>query len=272
MLRQRVLVTLVLLPVGLAVFAAGGWVFAAAMALVLGLAAREYAGLFRQAGLRPSAVLLILGTAGLVLARHAFGFEHSVALLAGLALAVMTWHLVDFERGAPRSGTDFGVTLGGIVYLGVVGGYLVSLRDLPEGLWWLLLSLPVVWIGDSAAYFVGRAYGRHKMAPRLSPKKSWEGYAAGVIAAALAGAGLAAIYNNLLHLSSSVTVAAGFALGLVLGLLTTLGDVGISMMKREMQVKDTGTLLPGHGGVLDRIDSWLWAGVLGYYLALLLTS
>jgi phosphatidate cytidylyltransferase len=128
----------------------------------------------------------------------------------------------------------------------------------------------VVWIGDSAAYFVGRAYGRHKMAPRLSPKKSWEGYAAGVIAAALAGAGLAAIYNNVLHLSPSVTVTAGLVLGLVLGLITTLGDVGISMMKREMQVKDTGTLLPGHGGVLDRIDSWLWAGVLGYYLALVL--
>jgi phosphatidate cytidylyltransferase len=110
------------------------------------------------------------------------------------------------------------------------------------------------------------------MSPRLSPKKSWEGYAAGVAGAALAGAGLAALYANVLHRAPTVTPVAGLVLGLVLGLVTPLGDVGISMMKREMLVKDTGNLLPGHGGVLDRIDSWLWAGVLGYYLALVLAT
>jgi phosphatidate cytidylyltransferase len=270
MLRQRVLVTVVLLPVGLWIFALGGWIFAAAMALVLALAAGEYARLFQHGGLRPSAVLLIGGSALLVLARQARGFDETPALLAGLALAAMTWHLIDFERGAPHSGTDFGVTLGGIVYLGLIGAYLVSLRNLPDGLWWLLISLPAVWIGDSAAYFVGRTYGRHKMAPRLSPKKSWEGLAAGVAAAGVAGAGLAALMTGVFHQAPTVTVGAGLILGLVLGLVTPLGDVGISMMKREMLVKDTGNLLPGHGGVLDRIDSWLWAGVLGYYLALVL--
>jgi phosphatidate cytidylyltransferase len=272
MLRQRALVTVVLLPIGLWIFAIAGWVFAVAMALVVGLAAREYALLFRHGGLRPSAVLLVGGAAALVLARQARGFEDTPALLTVLALAAMTWHLADFERGAPHSGTDFGVTLGGITYLGLVGAYLVSLRNLPDGLWWLLISLPAVWIGDSAAYFIGRAYGRHKMAPRLSPKKSWEGYGAGVIGAALAGAGLAALYRFGFHQAPTVTVAAGLVLGLVIGLVTPLGDVGISMMKREMLVKDTGRLLPGHGGVLDRIDSWLWAGVLGYYLALVLAA
>ena len=272
MLRQRVLVTVVLLPLGLWIFALGGWIFAVAIAGVLALAARELAGLFRRGGLRPSAFLLVAGAAALVLARQARGFDDSAALLAVLALAAMTWHVVDFERGAPHSGTDFVVTLGGVSYLGLVGAYLVSLRNLPDGLWWLLISLPAVWIGDSAAYFVGRAYGRHKMAPRLSPKKSWEGYAAGIVGATLAGTGLAAFYTGVFHHQApSVTVTAGLALGLVLGVLTPLGDVGISMMKREMQVKDTGTLLPGHGGALDRIDSWLWAGVLGYYLALLLS-
>lgn len=270
MLRQRVLVTVVLLPVGLWIFALGGWVFAGAMALVLALAAREYAGLFRRGGLRPSAVLLVGGVAALVLARQARGFDGGAALLAGLALAAMTWHLVDFERGAPHSGTDFGITLGGIAYLGLVGAYLVSLRNLPDGLWWLLISLPAVWVGDSAAYFVGRAYGRHKMAPRLSPKKSWEGYVAGIVGAALAGAGLAALYTGAFHQAPTVTATAGLILGLALGLVTPLGDLGVSMLKREMQVKDSGRLLPGHGGALDRTDSWLWAGVLGYYLARLL--
>ena len=272
MLRQRLLVVAVLLPVGLWIFARGGGIFAAAMALVIGLAAREYAILFGRGGQRPSMPILVVGSAGLVLARQAWGFEPTAALLAAAALLGMTWHLVDFERGAPRSGTDFGLTLGGVAYLGVVGAYLVSLRNLEDGLWWLLISLPSVWIGDSAAYFVGRAYGRHKMSPRLSPKKSWEGYVAGVVAAALSGAGLAALFARWPGQVTSVTPADGVILGLALGVLTPLGDLGISMMKREFQVKDTGSLLPGHGGVLDRIDSWLWAVVLGYYLARLLAG
>jgi phosphatidate cytidylyltransferase len=272
MLRQRVLVVAVLLPVGLWVFARGGWVYAIAVALILGLAAREYAGLFRIRGLRAATILLVAMCAGLPLARQAWGLAYTEGLLSLAALAALTWHLVDFERGAPTSGTDFAVTLSGIVYLGFVGSYLVSLRALPEGLWWLLLALPCVWIGDSAAYFVGKAIGRHKMAPRLSPKKSWEGYFAGVAAAGASGACLAALYGSLGWSGAAITPLLGLWLGLILGLLTPLGDLGISMIKREMQVKDTGHLLPGHGGVLDRIDSWLWAGVLGYYLVLLLAG
>lgn len=272
MLRQRVLVVLVLLPVGMWIFSIGGWVFAAAMALVLALAADEYARLFRIGGGRPAAPMLVVATAALVLARHAWGFANSDVLLALAALAAMTWHLVDFERGAQASGTDFGLTLGGITYLGFVGAYLVSLRDLPEGLGWLLIALPAVWIGDSAAYFIGRAIGRHKMAPRLSPNKSWEGYAAGVGGAAIAGAALAWIYLALGGAGVDVTPVRGLIVGFVLGVITPLGDLGISMMKRQFQVKDTGSLLPGHGGVLDRIDSWLWAAVLGYYLAVGLSA
>ncbi len=272
MLRQRILVVAVLLPVGLWVFAAGGWIFAGAMALVVGLASVEFARLFGRDGRRPSMAILVAGSAGLVLAREAFGFDPTAPILAAVALVAMTWHLLDFERGAPRSGTDFGLTLGGVAYLGVVGAYLVSLRNLEAGLWWLLISLPSVWIGDSAAYFLGRAYGRHKMAPRLSPKKSWEGYAAGVAAAGLVGAALAAAFVRWAGPNLPFTPTDGLILGLVLGWLTPLGDLGISMMKREFQVKDTGSLLPGHGGVLDRIDSWLWAGILGYYLALLLAG
>jgi phosphatidate cytidylyltransferase len=186
MLRQRVLVTLVLLPVGLWIFAIGGWLFAAAMALVVGLAGREYARLFRTGGLRPSALLLVVGSAALVLARQASGFDGSPVLLAALALVSLTWHLVDYERGASRSGTDFGVTLGGVVYLGWIGAYLVSLRGLPDGLWWLLISLPAVWIGDSAAYS-SVAVGRHKMALRLSPRNPGKATLR-VVGAALAGA------------------------------------------------------------------------------------
>jgi phosphatidate cytidylyltransferase len=272
MLRQRVLVAAVLLPVGLWVVAIGGWPYAALVAVFLTLAAGEFALLFRRSGFRPSRPLVMLGAGGLALARQAWGFDRAMELLAGIALAAMAWHLVDYERGAERSGSDFCLSLGGIAYLGGVGAFLVSLRNLPDGLAWLLVCLAAVWIGDSAAYFIGTAWGRHKMAPRLSPNKSWEGYSSGIAAGGLAGAGLAGLFSRWPVAAPSLELRDGLVVGLALAALTPLGDLGISMIKRETQVKDSGNLLPGHGGALDRVDSWLWAGVLGYYLALLLSA
>ena len=272
MLRQRVLVVLVLLPIGLVVILAGGWWFAAGIALVLGLAAFEFGRLFRSGGQRPSMPLLVAFAAAFALARHLWGFGGSPELLAAVCLLGMTWHLVDYERGAPASATDMAITFGGILYLGWLGGYFVSLRDLPDGAWWLLLALPTVWLADSGAYFVGRRFGRHKLAPRLSPKKTWEGYVAGIVTGAISGALLALAWATWAATPAYFTWLNGLVIGTVLAVLTTLGDIGISMIKRQVQVKDSGALLPGHGGVLDRIDSWLWAGVLGYYLALWLTA
>ena len=97
----------------------------------------------------------MFGVVGLVVARFEFEADQTALLLAVVALLSMTWHLVDYERGAPRSGTDFAVTLAGIMYLGWIGAYLISLRSLPEGQWWVLIALPVVWIADSAAYLLG---------------------------------------------------------------------------------------------------------------------
>jgi phosphatidate cytidylyltransferase len=266
MLRDRTAVALILLPLVLWVVADGGWLYLAAVAAALALAAVEWGLLFRRAGLRPSLPLLVGGVMALALERFVGGVSAG-GLLAGLCLAAMTWHLIDYERGATRSGTDFSVTLAGMIYLGWIGSYLVSLRRMPDGEWWFLLALPCVWLGDSAAYFVGRALGRHKLTPRLSPKKTWEGYLAGVVAAMAAGAALGAIWRIGAGAASPIGPGSGLAMGAVIGVLTPLGDVGISMVKREIQVKDSGNLLPGHGGALDRLDSWLWAGVLGYYVA-----
>ena len=250
MLRERIVVVVILLPTAFAIIAAGEWIFAAGVALVLGLAAAEYAALFRAHGLAPSTPLLVAGVAALTLGRQVDGFVSGPAILAGAGLALMTWHLIDYERGAGRSGTDFAVGLGGVAYLGWVGAYLVSLRSLPDGLWWLLTALPAVWIGDSAAYFIGRAIGRRRLAPRLSPKKTWEGYLAGVVGAAAAGAGFAALWTVAAP-AGEVSAARGLILGAVMGILTPLGDLGISMIKREVQIKDSGAILPGHGGALS---------------------
>jgi phosphatidate cytidylyltransferase len=194
------------------------------------------------------------------------GFQSGPFLLSLLVLASMAYHLLMYERGRDQAGTDFGVTVAGILYFGWIGGYLIDLRNLPEGMWWVLLVLPSVWLADTGAYLVGSRFGRHKLSPRLSPKKSWEGYLAG-IACAILGAPLLALGFQALGASPVVITPQRSAwLGGVLSVLTLLGDLGESMIKRQVGAKDSGKLLPGHGGVFDRIDSWLWAGVLGFYV------
>lgn len=267
MLKERIAIALLLLPLLLWVIADGSWLYATGVSLVLGLAAAEYGMLFRSHGLRPALPLLVAGVVVLSFSRFLSGFEQAPLILAVVCLGSMTWHLVDFERGAPRSGTDFAVTLGGILYLGWIGSYLVSLRRLPDGEWWLLLALPSVWLADSFAYMIGRAYGRHRLSPRLSPKKSWEGYLAGVVGGALAGVLFGLLWGVAAGPGSGINARTGLILGATVSILAPLGDLGESMIKREIGVKDSGNLLPGHGGALDRIDSWLWAGVLGFYLA-----
>jgi len=262
MLRQRIIVTLLFLPIIILLIIRGGWPYVAGVSLALGLAANEFGQLFRRVDLRPSIPLLVAGAIALVIARFQLDSEKTNLLLAGIGLLSMTWHLVDYERGATRSGTDFAVTLAGIFYLGWIGAYLVELRLLPEGQWWVLIALPVVWIGDTAAYLVGKRYGRRPLAHRLSPNKTWEGYLSGVLTGTLAGAGLASLFGTL---GGEVEVAGGTLVGFLVASIAPLGDLGISMFKREMNVKDTGKLLSAHGGALDRVDSWLWAGVLAFY-------
>jgi phosphatidate cytidylyltransferase len=272
MLRERVLVALVLIPIGALIIYLGGWVFGIAIALILALAAWEYGGLFRKAGLRPAMPLLVIGAAVLAITRNAFGFTYAPIVLSAICLFAMSWHIVDFEKGAPRSGTDLAITLSGVVYVGWLGAYLISLRQLPGGLWWFLIAYPALWLADSAAYFFGKAFGRHRMTPRLSPNKSWEGYGAGVIAGTITGALVAIAWGYISNPGIDMLVWRGVIIGGIVSILAPLGDLGISMFKRELDVKDTGKLLPGHGGVLDRIDSWLWAGVIAFYLVYLLAE
>ena len=266
MLRERVLVAIVLIPIGGWIIFDGGWIFGVAFSLVLALAAWEYGAIYRGAGFRPALPILFAGALVLGLLRYAFGFQFAPLALVSASLLSMTWHSIDFERGAARSGTDLALTLGGFLYIGWVGAYMISLRGLPDGLAWFLIVLPSLWIADSSAYFFGRAFGRHRMAPRLSPKKSWEGYLAGIVLGALGGALLALIIQRFLPTPFDGTVQQAFVIAGLVAVLAPIGDLGISMIKRELEVKDTGRLLPGHGGVLDRIDSWIWAGALGFYL------
>lgn len=266
MLVSRLLVTIVLLPVGLLIIAYGGIPYALLVTIFMGLAAWEYARLFQAGGLRPAGVLILLGAILFVVGRALDGFESAALILSSLVLVSMVYHLVAYEHGRDQAGTDFGITLSGALYVGWLGAYLISLRDLPLGKWWVLVVLPGVWLADSGAYFIGRSFGRHKLTPRLSPKKTWEGYLGGVITATLGSALLAAVWAIGAGPGTAITPWNGALIGFFLGGLTPLGDLGESMIKRQFGIKDSSNLLPGHGGIFDRVDSWLWAGVIGYYL------
>lgn len=266
MLVKRVLVTAVLLPIGLVLIYLGGWFYAGFVTLMLSLAAFEYVNLFRAAGLQPAGILVVGGTILLVAGRQFSGFQSAPWMISLLVMASMAYHLIRYEQGRDRAATDFNITLGGALYLGWIGGYLISLRSLPDGLWWVLLVLPAVWLADSGAYFIGSKFGRHKMTSRLSPKKSWEGYLGGIAVSTIGTPLLAALWSNTVNLNAAFNPLNGAILGLAISTLTIFGDLGASMIKRQVGWKDSGTLLPGHGGVFDRIDSWLWAGVIGFYV------
>ncbi|MBI4769414.1 MAG: phosphatidate cytidylyltransferase [Chloroflexi bacterium] len=259
MFRDRLAVSILLIPVALWVVDMGGMLYTLCLMGIFALAGREYVHLFRRGGLRPALPVVTGGVAALIL------------LLTLLAVTALGWHVVDYERGAPASGTDFAVTLGGVVYLGLMSSYLIALRQLPDGKWWVLMVLPGVWMVDSGAYTIGSNFGRHKMAPRLSPRKTWEGFAGGVVWGVFFTALFSAVWQAGAGPASQVTALNGALMGGVLGLVTPLGDVGISMLKRQFSLKDSGALLAGHGGALDRTDSWMVAALVGYWMAVWLT-
>lgn len=263
---QRGLVIVLLLPIGLVVvWQDGGW-YAALIMLILSLAAWEYASLFRLSGYQPARALIVASAALLSLGRYLNGFESGPWMLSLLLLLSMVYHLMTYERGRDQAATDFSITVGGILYLGWIGAYFVSLRQLPNGKEWLLLVLSAVWAADTGAYLIGSRFGRRALSPRLSPKKTWEGYLAGIFTGVLGAALVGHLWSQQMGAGSAISTQSGALMGLVMGVLPTLGDLGASMVKRQAGAKDSGKLLPGHGGMFDRIDSWLWAAVIGYYL------
>ncbi|MBI5838513.1 MAG: phosphatidate cytidylyltransferase [Chloroflexi bacterium] len=263
-MRRRVITALGLALIGLPAILLGGIYYLLLMGVFITGAALEYVHMFRSVKFEPQLQITVGGTALILVARMFFP-EAAMPVFAATILAALAYHLISYERGRDKAALDFGATVGGLVYIGWVGAYLLDLRNLPDGGWWFMLVMPSVWLADSGAYSIGSAYGKHKMAPRLSPKKSWEGYAASVFTGAIGGAFFAYAYANFGNLAGVITPLQGGLLGLILGALTPLGDLGESMFKRQSGLKDSSDIIPGHGGFFDRIDSWLWGAVIGYY-------
>ena len=281
-LRSRLLVAAVGLPLGLFTTYQGGWLLAIVMAVVAALSAREfYALAAAKAGNPlswygvPAAALLVLMAAY----DRAFTVwaDHALALL--LLLGLLTFTTVVFSRRLEEGPLlSAAATVSGTLYTGGTLSFTMFLYHLPEtrgtvsatpweGTLLVLFPVAVTWAGDSMAYFAGKRFGRTKLVPRVSPGKTVEGGIGGLAGAVLVGALAGWLMQGFGNYPLSPLL--GGSIGLVLGVGGQLGDLAESVLKREAGVKDSGTLLRGHGGTLDRFDGLFFTIPMAYGLILL---
>ena len=272
-MRTRVLSAVVLVPLVVGAVYIGGWIWAAVVTAAAVIATYEGFGMARAAGHRPDTWLGLCLGGGLALTGA--WPEHDLVRLA-LAAGVIGAFLAQMLRAAEdRSLGDWTATLVFPVMAGVLCSYLILIRNMDDGLLWTLLALVLIWVNDSAAYLGGRGFGRSPFFASLSPKKTLEGAICGTIATVAVGLltpAIATLGPDFLAPLADLPALGVAALGLLVSIAGPAGDLSQSFIKRQVGVKDSGNLIPGHGGVLDRLDSLLFAAPVVYYAAMLLAG
>ena len=253
---SRIVVTVALLPVVLGLVWLGGWWVVALAAVVGAIALHEYFGMIRE--LRPLALAGFAGFGLLLLGVQLGGIEW---MLAGyLATFGLGFLLYLVARTRTSATVAVGSTVLGAGWIGLGLGHLVLLRGLAEhGQLAAFTVILAVFAADTMAYFTGRLVGRHRLAPTLSPGKTWEGFVSGTATAVFVA--FVALYKT-----GFVDGWRSIVLGGTIALSAAVGDLFESALKRDVHVKDSGSLLAGHGGMLDRIDALLFAGIASYYV------
>lgn len=252
MLRWRLLTAAVVAPIVLAAIALGGWAILAAVLATIALAAYELAGALKPlpfpatfgAGVLPVLLVVPFGTSG---------------ILVGATLG-LPWALF-WIAGRPESRTLKALLalLLMTLWVGVPLAHLGLIEELPSGKYLLLAAVVGPWISDAGAYFAGRIFGRHPLFPNLSPKKTVEGGLGGLLLTVLA-------VGYFVHELLGLALVEALLLGLAVSVFSQAGDLFESTLKRLLDLKDLGRILPGHGGILDRIDSLLFTAPAIYYL------
>jgi len=261
MLKQRVITGLWGIPLLIAAvwFAQPLPWFTVLVAIWGLLAVFEFYNIVAGAKAPPLTYFGLIWTLLFILSPHLnYAFTIPLLLTSAVVLSLL-WLLLRPQKEGAFIGWAW--TIAGILYVGWLLSHFVALRGLDEGRNWVFLALFATFGSDTAAFFAGRALGRHHLAPGISPGKTWEGAIAGILGAI--------IVSLLFTIPSPLSLPLGYGQAIVLGLLVSLfgqlGDLIESLLKRNMGVKDSGRLLPGHGGALDRIDSVVFAGVVVYY-------
>ncbi|HET9224271.1 MAG TPA: phosphatidate cytidylyltransferase [Roseiflexaceae bacterium] len=277
-LASRVLSALVLLPVIALLVWWSIWPVVVAVVAATFIGLLELYSAFTAGGYRPHTALGIgIGLAVVLAVALRLVISYDLLPLV-LTLAIMVSLIAAlFRRNQEGALPAWALTVAGALYIGWLLSHFIMLRALDKpllpapltplriepGAAWVYLTLAITFLQDTTAYFVGRSLGRHKLAPTLSPKKTWEGAAGGMIGAIVGS--LACV----LLLGLPISLGAGVVLGVVGGIVGPLGDLAESLIKRQVGLKDAGQIIPGHGGVLDRADSLLFTAPALYYLILL---
>jgi phosphatidate cytidylyltransferase len=279
-LAQRLVSALALIPLIIALVWWNFWALAVVVIAVTVMALLELYGAFARGGFQPRVGLGLAIAVGLALAVILEQVGQGDFLPLVLTLAIVASLVFELSRHSHEGALpSWALTLAGTLYIAWLFSHLIMIRALDtrlEPVWlarlglqpgaaWIYLVLAITWLQDTAAYFVGRAWGRRRMAPVLSPKKTWEGAIGGLIAAI--GGGVAAV----LLFGLPISPFSGALLGLVGGIVGPLGDLAESLIKRQVGLKDAGHLIPGHGGILDRADSLLFIAPVLFYLIVFLT-
>jgi phosphatidate cytidylyltransferase len=267
---KRTVTSLVLIPVAfLLILYPGGLPFAVAMCLITAFGSLEFYGGVRKIGARPIEWAGVIASVLFVASMRTYhdGKIGAVlpAMLSGLIVISLVVEILRKKR-API--VNVGATVFGAVYVGYLLSHVVVLRSLPgtlqiwgqeveSGAAFVLYIFLCTWASDTGAYFIGRSYGRTKIAPKLSPNKTFEGSVAAFVSTVLA----AVFFGWVIHLPYGHALA----LGAIFGVVAQLGDLSESAIKREIGIKDFGAIFPGHGGILDRFDSMLFTGPAAYY-------
>ncbi len=266
-LGLRILTGVIGAPIVLYAVHAGRLWWLALVSMTVGLGLFEFYRMIRAKGLRPYRLLGVASGMLLVWSRSPLVSVDTNLLFGLVLLLLMTSEL--FRRDTRYAVYHLATTLFGVMYVGWLGAHLVLLRELPlalspsrpyaDGWIYVLFALTVSWTTDTAAFFVGSRWGRTPLAPRISPKKSVEGGVGGLVCGMVAGGVIAWLRPDILSIPAGIGVAAAASLA------GQAGDLVESLIKRDVHIKDSSQTLPGHGGILDRLDAVLFAVPVVYY-------
>lgn len=266
----RWVTAIILMPIVLLFVWFGGWAAFVAILAVAMLGMYEISTMLRHAGYRPLSWVSLALTL-LLLVAAMFPLRQLLILeIGGAVLLMLSFCGLYFRKSLDGALVDWALTLAPAFYLGGPLSFFLLLRGMepglvipltvPRGTWWLLVTLLGVWGFDAAAFFCGRYFGRHRLAPLISPAKTWEGVLGGLLFSVIASLILTVV-------PLGVPWPIAILLGLCIGIFATLGDLAESLLKRQTHVKDSGQIIPGHGGMLDRIDSLLFAVMIVFIFA-----